>query len=265
MSANWFLDASRAVLRASGPDARAMIQDLVTNDLDQLGEGDLVYAALLTPQGKYLFDFFIGADEGGDGFLIDIAADRAGAFAQRLAMYRLRRKMEIAPADLSVALFWGDAPPPPGARADPRSAAMGWRIYGADLALTEGAREASRADLDLLRVRHCVPETGVELQPDETYILEAGFERLNGVDFRKGCYVGQEVTARMKHKTTLKKGLVRVSVEGDAAPGTPIEADGKPAGALFTVAGGEGLAHLRFDRAEGAMRAGGATVRRIDA
>jgi folate-binding protein YgfZ len=96
--------------------------------------------------------------------------------------------------------------------------------------------------------------------PDETYILEAGFEALNGVDFRKGCYVGQEVTARMKHKTELKKRLVRVRVEGESVPGTPVISAGKPAGTLFSQSGGQGLAHLRLDRAEGVLQAGCAKV-----
>lgn len=248
----------RATVRATGPEAEPFLQDLITNDLTKLGQGALLYAALLTPQGKYLFDFLIAREEG--GFLLDVAADRAAALIQRLSLYRLRRKVEIAEAGLPVALFWGGEPPE-GALADPRAEALGFRLYGR--ARPKDAAEGTRADYDALRVAHLVPETGIELLPDETYILEAGFERLHGVDFRKGCYVGQEVTARMKHKTELKKGLVRVSVEGEAAPGTPVEADGKPAGALHTVAGGEGLAHLRFDRATGDMRAGAARLRRL--
>ena len=108
------------------------------------------------------------------------------------------------------------------------------------------------------------PEPGTELGGD-SYILEYGFERLHGVDFRKGCYVGQEIVARMKHKTELRKGMVRVAIDGDAAPGAEIlGAGGKVAGVLGTVSGGEGLAHLRFDRAEGELRAGDAVLRRID-
>ena len=106
---------------------------------------------------------------------------------------------------------------------------------------------------------HCIPETGIELTPD-TFILEAGFERLNGVDFRKGCYVGQEVTARMKHKTELRKGLSRVHIDGAAPVGTPITADGKPVGTLFTQSGDQAIAYVRFDRATGPMQAGEATV-----
>ena len=113
-----------------------------------------------------------------------------------------------------------------------------------------------------LRVAHLVPETGVELVADASYILEMGFERLNGVDFRKGCYVGQEVTARMKHKTELKKGLVRVDIDGPPpVPGTEILAGDKPAGTLYTAVQGAGLAYLRFDRAGGEMRAGDARIR----
>ena len=119
-------------------------------------------------------------------------------------------------------------------------------------------------DWDALRVAHVIPETGIELTPD-TYILEAGFERLNGIDFRKGCYVGQEIAARMKHKTELKKGLAQVAVSGtvSAVPvGTPITAEGKTVGTLYTQSGVFGLAHLRFDRAMGAMQAGPATLHR---
>ena len=125
-------------------------------------------------------------------------------------------------------------------------------------------REARRRCANAwLRVALGVPEGGAELIENETYILETGFERLHGVDFRKGCYVGQEVTARMKHKTELRKGLAVVEVEGEAAPGDVIEAGGKAAGALHTIAEGRALAYLRFDRAQGELTAGGATVRRV--
>lgn len=253
-----FTDETRAVLRITGADARPLLQDLVTNDLTNVGPDQLVYAALLTPQGKYLFDFFVAGD--GDAFLVDVAANRAPALAQRLSMYRLRRDMEIAATDLTVSLCWGGEVPPNGqAPRDPRHEALGWRLYGAKIAPT-----ADRCAYDALRVAHMIPETGAELIPDETYILEVGFERLNGVDFRKGCYVGQEVTARMKHKTVLKKGLTRVAIEGMATPGDDITADGKPAGKLHSIAGNQALAHVRFDRATGEMTAGEATLRRIE-
>jgi folate-binding protein YgfZ len=246
----------RTVLRVSGPEARDFLQGLVTNDVRRLDAG-AVYAALLSPQGKYLFDFVLAPD--GDAVLVDVKADRAAALAQRLGMYRLRAKVAVEPTGLEVVL--GTGAPPAGAVADPRDPALGWRAYGvaAEIlagiaAMDPGAREAQRIALG-------VPETGVELVPEDSYILEMDFERLHGVDFRKGCYVGQEVTARMKHKTALRKGLARVRVEGSAPPpGTEIRAGDKVAGTLFSVAGGRGLAHLRFDRAGGEMTAGAARV-----
>ena len=273
------VDEGRAVLRTTGGAARAVLQGVVTNDLDRLAPGRAVYAALLTPQGKYLFDFFLldGGEEQGGGVLIDVARDRADALAQRLKMYCLRRDARVdGESALGVALLWPEgetpgghpeAPPMAPNRGivvpDPRAGALGWRIYAekVEIALADtGAAPAQRSDYDALRIEHLVPETGVELVPEDTFILEAGFERLHGVDFRKGCYVGQEVTARMKHKATLRKGLVRVAVVGEAAPGTPVTAGGKPAGTLFTVAGDRGLAELRLDRAGPGMQAGEARV-----
>ena len=242
-------DESRQLLRISGSNRQSFLQGLVTNDVMRLGEGPL-YAALLSAQGKYLFDFFL--EEDGDTIVLDVAAIRAPALAQRLSMYRLRADVQIEADDRPV--WRGIGAAPAGAFADPRHEAMGWRLYG------EVSVEALPEDyFEALRVEHSIPEP--ELVENETYILEAGFERLNGVDFRKGCYVGQEITARMKHKTELKKGLKRVAVQGKATFGAAITAGGKPAGTLFTVVGGFGLAHLRFDRAQGEMQAETATLR----
>ena len=239
----------RRVLRLSGADTESFLQGLITNDIARLGDG-LVYAALLTPQGKYVADFFLTRDNG--DVLLDVAAPLADALEQRLNMYRLRADVQIAPSGLN--LQRGTGPAPQGALPDPRHPEMGWRAYSPAPESDDGT------DWDAIRVRHCIPETGIELTPD-TFILEAGFERLHGVDFRKGCYVGQEVTARMKHKTELRKGLTTVEIDGAAPPGTAITADGKPAGTLFTRSGGRAIAHLRFDRAGGEMRAGDAVVR----
>ncbi|MHA7887129.1 CAF17-like 4Fe-4S cluster assembly/insertion protein YgfZ [Roseicyclus sp.] len=238
----------RMVLRIGGADREGFLQGLVTKDLAAPG-GGLVYSALLTPQGKYLFDFFL-LNRGGD-ILLDVKADAAPRLAQRLMMYRLRADVTIEDSGLPVVRGLGA--PPEGGFADPRDASLGWRGYG-----MEGGTPA--IDWDALRVAACVPETGVELIPEETFILEAGFDRLSGVDHRKGCYVGQEVTARMKHKTELRKGLAVVDVSGTAPVGTPIMAGEKPAGTLYTQAQGRGIAYLRFDRAEGEMTAAGAKV-----
>ncbi len=251
---NGFTNADRTVLRVSGADRESFLEGLVSNAVARVAEGP-VYAAMLSPQGKYLFDFIMSS--GKDSILLDVHASRAAALAQRLTMYRLRADVEIT--DTGLAVLQGFDAMPQGAFMDPRSDALGWRMYGDGC----GVPALDTAAWDALRVAHEIPETGAELLPDDSYILEVGFERLNGVDFRKGCYVGQEVTARMKHKTELKKGLVRVSVEGGAVAGTPITVDGKPAGTLHTVSGDQGLAYLRFDRAKGDMQAGGAVIRRI--
>jgi folate-binding protein YgfZ len=238
----------RMVLRIGGTDREGFLHGLVTRDIAAPGAG-LVYSALLTPQGKYLFDFFLL--NRGEDVLLDVKADVAPKLAQRLMIYKLRADVVIEDSGLSVARGLGA--PPEGAFADPRDPSLGWRGYG-----MEGGDPA--VDWDALRVAACIPETGVELIPDDTFILEAGFERLGGVDHRKGCYVGQEVTARMKHKTELRKGLVTVDVAGVAPVGTPVMAGEKPAGTLYTQAGGKGIAYLRFDRADGEMTAGDAKV-----
>jgi tRNA-modifying protein YgfZ len=237
----------RTLWQITGNDALTFLQSLVTNDVLPLKHRGIVYAALLSPQGKYLADFFVVNT--GAALLIDIAESLAANTLRRLTMYKLRADVQITPLDMPVARGLG--PLPDGAFMDPRTPAMGWRHYGA-----AGDMEG----WDALRVAHLVPEAGRELIPDDSYILEMGFERLHGVDFRKGCYVGQEVTARMKHKTDLRKGLAQVRLNGVAVEGDEITSDGKPVGTLHTVAGDHALAYLRFDRAEGFMLAGDATV-----
>jgi folate-binding protein YgfZ len=203
----------------------------------------------LTPQGKYLADFFVVNT--GETLLLDINESLADTTLRRLTMYKLRS--DVAFGQSALVAIRGLDPAPADALPDPRHEALGWRAY-------RSLGDAPQIDWNAIRVAHVIPETGIELIPDETYILEAGFEALHGVDFRKGCYVGQEVTARMKHKTDLRKGLVRVRIEGQAEPGAEILAGDRPAGHLFTRSGDQALAHLRLDRATGEMRAGGAQV-----
>ncbi|GHF67689.1 CAF17-like 4Fe-4S cluster assembly/insertion protein YgfZ [Seohaeicola zhoushanensis] len=240
---------ARRILRLTGKDTEDFLQGLVTNDVRKLDQG-LVYAALLTPQGKYIADFFLLRD--GDGVLLDVAEPLADDLLRRLSMYKLRADVRIEPTPLGVRR--GTGPAPEAALADPRHPSLGWRHYGDFESSDDGT------DWDALRVAQVIPETGIELTPD-SFILETGFEALNGVDFRKGCYVGQEVTARMKHKTELRKGLRQVVVEGEAEPGTEILAGGKSAGTLLTRSGDRAIAYLRLDRATEGMTAGTATVR----
>ncbi|WP_022705774.1 YgfZ/GcvT domain-containing protein [Paracoccus zeaxanthinifaciens] len=235
---------SRQIIRVTGEDRVEFLQGLVTNDIRRAP----CWTALLTPQGKYLADFFVIPD--GDALLIDVDARLAEDVTRRLSMYKLRSKVALEPVEMDVAR--GTGPAPEGAVTDPRDPAMGWRHYGAS--------GDDGSDWDAIRVAHCIPETLVELVPNETFILEVGFERLNGVDFRKGCYVGQEVTARMKHKTELRKGLRTVAIDGPVDPGTPITRDGREVGRVLTQSGGRAIAYLRFDRMGEGMEADGVAV-----
>ena len=229
----------RKVFRFSGTDARKFLQNLITNDVKRLDTGP-VYSALLTPQGKFIADFFL-IPEGND-ILMDVDADAAATLIPRLNMYKLRADVTISETDLIVSRGLNDAPE--GAVADPRDANLGWRYYGAE------DHDSETVDWDALRVDHKIPEMGRELDA-ESYILEMGFEGLNGVDFRKGCYVGQEVTARMKHKTELRKGLVRLVADADIPENADVVSNGKVIGRTHTSAGKRALAYLRYDRVDG--------------
>ncbi|MGB7243591.1 MAG: folate-binding protein [Sulfitobacter sp.] len=242
---------TRRILRLSGQDVVPFLQGLITNDVACVKTG-LVYTAMLTPQGKFLADFFLRQD--GDTVLLDVDEDSADMLIQRLNMYKLRADVTITQAELFVHRGLGQVPA--DGLADPRHDALGWRAY------RDTVQTDDTTDWTELRVAHLVPETGIELTAD-TFILEVGFERLNGVDFRKGCYVGQEVTARMKHKTELRKGLAKVRVKGDAEPGCEITSMGKPVGTLLSRSGDRALAYLRFDRAGGPMQAGDTIITRI--
>jgi tRNA-modifying protein YgfZ len=240
---------ARAILQIDGADSISFLQGLVTVDMRKLDQHRIMYAALLTPQGKYLADFFLVAQDG--AVLLDVDATLADDLAQRLSRYKLRAAVQVARVDMPVSCGTGVAPA--GALADPRHPALGWRVYG--LSLPDDG-----TDWDALRVAHCIPQTGVELTANDTFILEAGFERLGGVDFRKGCYVGQEVTARMHHKTELKKGLTIVTLDHPVPVGTPIQVGEKEAGHVLTQSGQQAIAYLRFDRAQPVMRADGSQV-----
>ncbi len=239
--------SDRSIVSLSGDtgEQEEFLQSLVTNDVTGAAPGALVYAALLTPQGKYLSDFLIWRTEDGD-FRLDVATALAGDLVKRLSMYRLRRPIEISQDPATVTAFWG-GDPSIGLR-DPRHPDLGWRIYGTiDIVAEPG-------DYDLHRLKLGIPESATDLIVNDSYILEADFERLKGVDFRKGCYVGQEIVARMKFKTELRKGLCAVTVTGSAPPMTLLHApDGKNAGILLSNRDGHGIAHLRFDRATAPM------------
>jgi hypothetical protein len=240
----------RRIFQITGADALPFLQGLTSNDVLPLAKAPgIVWTALLTPQGKYLADFFVVNT--GETLLLDINESLADTTLRRLTMYKLRS--DVAFGQSALVAIRGLDPAPADALPDPRHEALGWRAY-------RSLGDAPQIDWDAIRVAHVIPESGIELIPDDSYLLENGFERLHGVNFRKGCYVGQEVTARMKHKTELRKGLTRVTIEGQAPAGTEVLAAGKVVGRLFTQSGTHALAHLRLDQAKGVMTAGSARI-----
>jgi len=246
----------RGVVAVGGADAEKLLNDLVTADIGQAGPGRAVYAGLLTPQGKVLFDFIVFRD--GDGFLFDVARASVADLVKRLTFYRLRAKVTIE--DVSegrqVLAAWGDgAPDADGVVApDPRLPALGWRAIaaaGADLAT------AGEADYDAHRIALGVPEGGIDFAFGEAFPHDTDMDQLGGIDFNKGCYVGQEVVSRMEHRGTARR---RVVIATGAAPlpaaGTAVTAGERPIGTLMSSADGTGLALVRLDRAREAMDAG---------
>ena len=253
----------RGVLEVSGADATALLQGLVSNDLAHLEQQPAVYAALLTPQGKYLVDFLIYRH--GDALWLDVEAARLDDLVRRLTLYRLRADASFTRRDdLAVyALFDGDAAAVESAeidRLDPRLDALGRRVVGApamvEPALAALAEAADFATWDRHRLALGVPDGTRDLEPDKALLLENGFVELNGVDFDKGCFVGQELTARMRYRGTVRKRLVPVTLEGSAKPGTSIRAGEVEVGELRSVAGELGLALIRLDRWDRAKAAG---------
>ena len=246
----------RAVLQIAGAEAKGFLQGLITNDVEKVAPRRAIYAALLTAQGKVLFDFFV--TQRGETYLVDTSAAQAEELLKRLKIYRLRAKVEIAPRpELAVFAIWDKAggleqPDEWSAFPDPRLAAMGRRVIAAkdDAFLTANA-ESDGAGYALHRLTLGVPDSA---DVAGEFLLDANGEELNGVDFRKGCYVGQEVTARMKHKAQPRRRLLPVTVEGELPPpGTKLtDASGTEVGELATGASGRAMASVRLDRLRGA-------------
>jgi folate-binding protein YgfZ len=245
----------RAVVAVAGPEAADFLNALVTAEVSRAGNGRAVYAALLSPQGKILFDFILLV--AGDRILLDVAAGRAAELATRLTHYRLRAKVAIAvEPSLQVYAGWDGAPLPGAALAaapDPRLAALGWRAVAA----TPLAANATAADYDAHRIALGVPEGGIDFAFGDAFPHDADMDQLGGVDFAKGCFVGQEVVTRMERRGTARRRLVTASSASPLPPaGTPITADGAAIGTLSSSAAGRGLALLRLDRAKAAIDRG---------
>ena len=242
----------RSIVALSGPEARGFLQGLITNDVEKVRPGRAIYAALLTPQGKILFDFLIA--EGDGALLIDCARTSRDALVKRLSMYRLRAKVEIAPRDqLCVLANLTGRPAERGITfEDPRLGSLGHRTIGAEAEMPKAALgpEAYLAH----RLALGVPE-GSDFGSDKTFALDAGLDELHAVDFEKGCYVGQELTARMKHRGTARKRLLVVDAPREIASGVELRAGGHSIGEIVSVHGGRGFALVRLDRLEEAASA----------
>ena len=242
----------RAVLAVTGAEAADYLQSLVTNDIAALADGAACWAALLTPQGKILFDFFIHR-AAPDGFLLDVSAAQRDQLAQRMGLYVLRRDVAITPRDdLSVAA--GDVDNTQAVFADPRWPDFGRRaIIDVEQA---AALPDDAADHHRRRIEMGLPDTDADIRSGDIFPHEANMDQLGGVSFTKGCYVGQEVVSRMQHKTTVRKRLVPVIAEAPLTSGVDVTASGKRIGDVRSVAGERAIALIRLDRAAAALAAG---------
>jgi folate-binding protein YgfZ len=269
----------RGVIKVSGADARGFLNNLVTSELGQLKPGVGRFGALLTPQGKIIADFLVteAPDDDGGGFLIDCAGALAQPLADKLGFYRLRAKVVVENLSdrLGVLAVWDGEPmtKPGPAFPDPRDARLGWRILvpaqlAQKAAALIGAEMVDVADYDAHRIACGVPRGGIDFSYGDAFPHETNMDRLHGVDFDKGCYVGQEVVSRMQHRGTARTRIVRLALDG-ARPeaGVEIRAGDKPVGTMGSSVDGAGLALIRLDRAADAqdaalpLMAGGVVVR----
>ncbi len=258
--------ADRGLLAISGTDRVRFLQGLISNDVEKVTAATAVYAAFLTPQGKYLFDFIIMVD--GDRLLLDCEAARLGVFAKRLGMYRLRSQVSLAEVGSgwrvhaafgarTLATLGLDGPPGTMVRCrgglamiDPRLSDLGVRLVlpadmdPADLGLAPG----SWSEYEMRRIGLGVPDGSRDMTVDKTILLEAGFDELNGIDWHKGCYMGQELTARTKYRGLVKRRLLPVDVDGALpVPGTTITLDGRDVGEIRSGCGKQAMAMIRLN------------------
>ena len=260
----------RSVISVSGKDSFKFLQGLITSDLPS-DLYELSYGALLTAQGKFLFDFLIFSSEK-DKFYIDIDDSAKEEFLFRLFAYKLRLKIEIAETNMSVLLSTKKLEAPMS-MCDPRNAELGFRTYFDDqLFINKNNYEDllwGKEAYESVRIKNCVPEFGKELISNETYILEANFVNLSGVSFTKGCFVGQEVTARMRHKTKLRKGLKVIrSINSSSLNvlkyGSPIFSGPREVGKLLSCSDDFAIAYLRFDRIEEPLKCDSLRIEILD-
>jgi folate-binding protein YgfZ len=257
----------RGVLEIQGEDKRSFLQGLITNDINLVSPKKAIYATLLTPQGRFLYDFFITEKDG--SFFLDAEAGRLEALIKKLSLYKLRSQVTLTPrSDLKVYAVWGDDVAPSlglknetghtqgGTFMDPRLLDLGARIIG------EGMANTTEDAYDLHRLKLGVPEGGLDLIPEKSILLESGLDELNAISWTKGCYMGQELTARTKHVGEVRKRLYPIEIEGDIPDEeTEILNQGTPVGTLRSKRGSYGLALLRSEATEGELTCGKARLK----
>jgi len=235
------IDETRRIIRVTGDEAPDFLQSILTANVETLAEGAVRPGALLTPQGRVLSDMMILRMT--DGFLLDCDATRADDLFTRLRRYRLRRPITLEQLDSHhVWLGWNGAAMPDGAAADPRHPALGWRWIGAEGAAPQtGAQIAPVNDWHAARITAGVPQGPEDLQPERALMLEAGLDRLGAVDFDKGCYVGQEVTARTHYRGLVKRRIVPLIINGAVPrPGSDVREGTAPLGRVLSRAATDG-------------------------
>jgi folate-binding protein YgfZ len=270
-AASYTLQPHRSVIALSGPDRAEFLQGLISNDTAKVGPGRPIWAALLTPQGRFLNDMFV-VEDGSGTFLLETERERAPALARKLKMYTLRSKVTVEDRSdaMEVAVVFGPGAdkvlPVAGATAfvDPRLPELGVRVLApaGQTAKLLGLPEAPIAEYEVLRLKLGVPDGSRDLPVEKALLLESGFDELHGVDWQKGCYMGQELTARTKYRGLIKRRLFPVQIEGALPPpGTPIEHNGKEVGEIRSGSGDRALAMLQLDAANGPLMVDGRPLR----
>lgn len=251
----------RALVLVTGEDAETLLQNIITTDLSSLKTGEARPGALLTPQGKILFDFLVSRI--GTGFRLDCRAVVADDLVKRLTLYRLRAKAQISKQDQALVMASWDNDSPPSdfdsASSENDSTLRDTRFSAVDVRRIYGrqAGGSDRAEWDALRTAHGIAESGTDYALGDAFPHDVLLDQTGGVGMAKGCYVGQEVVSRMQHRGTARRRvLIAQGASTLPVPGTEIIADGRPLGALGTVAGSTGLAIVRIDRVKDAMTAG---------
>ncbi|MBV1829413.1 folate-binding protein YgfZ [Komagataeibacter sp. AV436] len=239
---------ARSVLSVSGADRVSFLQGLVSNDMTTVAPGRAVWTAFLSAQGKWLADFFVFADPEGQRLLLDCDASQTDMLRQRLSRYRLRAQVELGETGYAVHAAWGEGCTPPEgypAAPDPRVAQAGWRFL---LGHPTPHPTADEVDYDRHRLALGLPDGPRDCENDKTLLLEANFDQLNGISWTKGCYMGQELTARTRYRGLVRRHLVPVSTHADLpAPGTPVMAGEKTVGEMRSSRDGAGLAMIRSE------------------